>query len=259
MSLRSDMEAYARSGELSERLCIEIAAYGAIMLDDTWAEAVHKDVTSISRRGQYQTFAFRASTLRLRQNIEFADATQGMANGVAAMMKSWTAVVRRKQLPGNKIRAVRKPRQAIFNSVYRTGEAGLADWSCLALLDSEGQDSSETRSRSMPLRLKVEYVSAVLSLAGHVTLPIVPLATADEAAKLPIQDARRVLDDCPGHSYLTFQVISGDVANKRFLKTEKNAKGETHGLPLVASAHDFLGRAIARGPRLLRRWNARYC
>ena len=49
MSLRSDMEAYARSGELSERLCIEIVAYGAIMLDDTWAEAVHKYVTSISR------------------------------------------------------------------------------------------------------------------------------------------------------------------------------------------------------------------
>ena len=67
--LRSHMEAYADGQGMSFLLRSEVLSYQCCMLDDTWVEAVHRDISGTGRKKPMAKMPFRFASLRLVQNI----------------------------------------------------------------------------------------------------------------------------------------------------------------------------------------------
>ena len=72
-SLRTDFEAHIQGRGMSTRLREEVTSYQLCTLDDTWVEAVHRDVSAACKRATSYRFPWIASTLRLPQNLAMAD------------------------------------------------------------------------------------------------------------------------------------------------------------------------------------------
>ena len=71
--LRRDMEAHAAGQGMSAKLRAEYLSYRWCMLDDTWVEAGHRDLSGISKRKPGSKMPFRFATLRLAQNMGVID------------------------------------------------------------------------------------------------------------------------------------------------------------------------------------------
>ena len=75
-SLRVDFEAHAEGRGMSTRLREEVSSYQLCQLDDTWVEAVHRDVSATCKRASACTFPWVAATLRLSQNLAVMDSAR---------------------------------------------------------------------------------------------------------------------------------------------------------------------------------------
>ena len=107
---RPDMEAWAQGADVSSRLRLEVQSYHWCKLDDTWAEAAHRDVSRISKRATFASQAWQSASLRTQQNLDLWDSLD--AEGRArfdSMFYRWKAIgqlaprlalslIRRKQL-----------------------------------------------------------------------------------------------------------------------------------------------------------------
>ena len=51
--LRADMEAWAAGAVPSARLLLEVQSYRWCKIDDTWAEAAHRDVSRLAKRATF--------------------------------------------------------------------------------------------------------------------------------------------------------------------------------------------------------------
>ena len=72
---------------MSARLRAEVSAYAFGMLDDAWAEAVHRDVANTSARAPAGAIPYRAATLRLQQNLAEFDKLD--ARGQQRFLRGW--------------------------------------------------------------------------------------------------------------------------------------------------------------------------
>jgi len=68
--LSQDMHAWAAGGHPSEHLLAEVNAYQWCKVDDTWAEATHRDISRDRRRSTFASQAWQSATLRLTQNLQ---------------------------------------------------------------------------------------------------------------------------------------------------------------------------------------------
>ena len=71
--LRSDMETWAADHGLSDALRLELLSYQWCKLDDTWAEASHRDVSREASRCTNASQAWISATLRMHQNLDMWD------------------------------------------------------------------------------------------------------------------------------------------------------------------------------------------
>ena len=69
-TLRADVEAHASGRGMSPRLRQKIVAYQLCMLDDTVAEAVHRDVSFEGHRVVASSMNWWASSVRIEQNLK---------------------------------------------------------------------------------------------------------------------------------------------------------------------------------------------
>ena len=63
-SLRGDMQAYAEGGEASPELMRELLSYQLAKIDDTWAEAAHRDATNVGKRANGAKVPFIGASIR---------------------------------------------------------------------------------------------------------------------------------------------------------------------------------------------------
>ena len=68
-SLRADVEAFVQGSDASARLRQELVSYQLARIDDTWCEAVHRDVTALCRRMSNASVGYVAGSLRAEQNL----------------------------------------------------------------------------------------------------------------------------------------------------------------------------------------------
>ena len=77
--LRQDMGAWAAGGLPSARFRLEVLSYRWCKLDDTWAEATHRDVSRLAKRSTFARQAWLSASLRLQQNLSLWDSLDTQA------------------------------------------------------------------------------------------------------------------------------------------------------------------------------------
>ena len=63
------MEAWAAGAAPSARLLLEVQSYRWCKIDDTWAEAAHRDVSRLAKRATFSSQSWVSASLRLQQNL----------------------------------------------------------------------------------------------------------------------------------------------------------------------------------------------
>jgi hypothetical protein len=91
--LRKDMDAWLAGTPLSLRLRLELESYQRCKLDDTWAEATHRDVSRLAKRVTFASQAWQSASLRLQQNLDLWAAIDGRARArFHAFFYRWKAI-----------------------------------------------------------------------------------------------------------------------------------------------------------------------
>ena len=127
---RPDMEAWAQGADVSSRLRLEVQSYHWCKLDDTWAEAAHRDVSRISKRATFASQAWQSASLRTQQNLDLWDSLD--AEGRArfdSMFYRWKAIGQLAPRLALSLIRRKQPVAAALHFVYRTGSHALVDWS----------------------------------------------------------------------------------------------------------------------------------
>ena len=68
-SWRDAMQAYADGGELDQKLLHELMSYQLARIDDTWAEAAHRDATTLGKRKCAANVPYIGASLRISQTL----------------------------------------------------------------------------------------------------------------------------------------------------------------------------------------------
>ena len=92
-SLRGEMLEYARTGQQTPRLRGELRAYQMCILDDTWCEAPHRNVSVADKRKTNASVVQRASGHRTAQNLELFHQVQGQQKRYfLRAMRNWRSI-----------------------------------------------------------------------------------------------------------------------------------------------------------------------
>ena len=133
--LRADMESYIHGSAMSASLQAEVTSYQMCMLDDTWVEALHRDISGIGKRKGSSVMAYRFSTFRLKQNLVAVDGLSHQERAlyfqdVLPMRKAILRPATFKQPKlGAKLIQVRHNFKIVAHEVYRLGATSLFNWS----------------------------------------------------------------------------------------------------------------------------------
>ena len=220
LTLRAQMEEFARSGVLGHDLAQEIAAYSMCMLDDTSIEAYHRDMGHFSLRAKAATLWFRASSVRLGQNLKPYE-----SKGARARLRLRRGYLRYKSIC-NKGRP-RKNRKVpwryhvtpakVFASVYRLGQSSLRDWGHLSkVMDVLLPPEPSLRLRAST-KLKLDYLEAVCSQGGTYSFPTLVEDRMGGERDMQVAEAASMLErGC--ETPLFFTIVDTEVRRKKLLK-----------------------------------------
>ena len=123
-SFRADMEAFANGGQQSERLWQELMSYQLGRIDDTWAEAAHRDITGVAKRGNAAKVPFLGAMVRRGQTLREVELmTEAELDFFHKAVENWRAIARTK--------APRKgqlvdPRGGVAQSMAKCGGHGVS-------------------------------------------------------------------------------------------------------------------------------------
>ena len=176
--MRLDMRRYADGGGLSDELRTELLAYGAAKIDDTWSEAVHREVSGLARKHTAAKLPYLAACWRMEQNVSLWDGlTEVEQRRLGDLMLRTGQLGRQRRWKSRRVerRPTRKRRSggvSLDAFVYRYDDAALRDWeeamggATLRLLATEpAARRRETR------RVQREYLSKVLQAGRVYSLP----------------------------------------------------------------------------------------
>ena len=249
-SLRADFQRHADGEGMSEELSVQLQSYMLCKLDDTWPEAVHRDVSTASSRASPAKVPFLASSLRLSQNIAMYDklSEQGQIFFQRCLGR-WRAMAhpnpeRARQLTQPRGRTSRDA----IEDIYRCGRASLRNWGA-----ELGQKLQPFLPESLPARaslltrLKVDYLTHVVSIGEVHSLP------ADESqvdAPGTAQVAVVPFVERPASKSHFFVVVDPDVRRKRQLKTASWLAQQAMGWPVSLQRLTYWGsQAMPEGAR----------
>ena len=241
-SLRADMEAYAAGAEPSKRLHSEFCAYSYCTLDETRIEAVHRDVSHISRKATASSVAFRAATLRLRQNLQAEESQdlqvrQWMRWGFGHWKAIGQVIVRKADAGIGSRRSARNGK--FFQWLYRYGMESLQDWGHLKAAMNRWLPKEANVRAAMSLRLKLDYLQRVLRTGQCFTIPKATDAAVD-AAIAGTRDAAAAtvaLQDAAMEWYV-FVPLDLNPAAKKLVRTAHSEGIKAMAFPVVMQEYE---------------------
>ena len=128
-TLRPDMEAHAAGNGMSERLASEIRAYQLCKVDDTWAEAAHRDVSGFGARCKASSVAYVCASQRFNQTLARTDEmTPQELRQFYHCMRRRKAIGQLNVAWARALKPLRKPRKFVNAFVYRYDKAMMFDW-----------------------------------------------------------------------------------------------------------------------------------
>ena len=219
-SLRPDMELHAAGHGMTERLACEIGAYQLCKVDDTWAEAAHRDVSSFGKRHTAASVAYTCACQRLGQILRrTGNMTPQELRQFYQCMRKHTAIAQTLLRPARELRPVRKPRQFVQAFVYRYDAAKMKDWDAefgggLAFLC--GRPAGR---KSVVIRMQIEYLESLVAEGQTLSLPQIDDATAEAANGVSLQELHNLWDRRPADSDRFFDVVDLSPARKKHLRS----------------------------------------
>lgn len=171
--LRSHMEAFAAGQHMSAILRSEVLSYQCCMLDDTWVEAVHRDLSGTGRKKPMAKMPFRFASLRLGQNLELYDSVSASERNAfeKVIWPRWRAIAR-EATPRIPLRPLwdcpRLSTREVRIQVYRLGQAALVDWaaSLPPLTSARGPTGEPGASPEWANLLQSDFLMTLLELLG---------------------------------------------------------------------------------------------
>ena len=245
--LRRAMEAHAAGEGMSGALRAELLSYQLCILDDTWVEATHRDISGIGKRKGASKMPFRLATARLQQNLDMlaklsADDTAFFNQVVFA---KWRSIGR-----GATQRQPRRLRdcqwmgtKAVNQVVYRLGSESLANWSAtlrLVVQPLAHEDAALSRTQ----RLKAEYLRIVSEVIGHrvCSVPRVASQDAARAHESALCDALAILDAASDGQQEFFQFVLDSVRRKKQARTAAHARMLAMCCPVMQQGYQVWAR-----------------
>ena len=274
--LRIEMDRWSRGGQKSELLRMELLSYAWCKVDDTWAEACHRDASRDGSRTTHASQAWVSASFRLRQNLHLYDSLgTTLRSQFCTMLRHWKAIAQTTARRAVALRRRKLQPKNIVQFVYRSGADALEDWGGKLHEALMSCTRAETVLHlSFAGRLKVDYLDKVL-VPGHIfSLPRVPKScTLRAIAEAPMVDADESLHGI-SESIMYFMVVETRLRRRKVARTEVSRArqhmlfpmsiqeyepmpGSTeacervslrpHGLPLVRDLHDMASWLLWRG------------
>ena len=161
---RADMEVWAESGRLkSEELAGELMGYQLAKLDDTWQEAVHKDISNYCGTASAAAIPRVAAWHRSKQNHQLARATAGTEFAVTNFVVAWKSICQPNVARARRLIPPRwLPSTSAMRRVYRCDDSCMVDWTLL-MQGQLFQDDEQIRvAPTTIVKMQIEHLSAVL-------------------------------------------------------------------------------------------------
>ena len=161
---------------MSDALRSEVRAYQLCKVDDTWAEAAHRDVSRFFLVRDRSQLPYAAASYRLSQTLSAVDAmTPAELMHFHQCMRRYKAIGQTDVARSLALRGLKCSGRAIADQVYRSGSVGLENWS--AVLGSAAQlaicdDDARRQRLSSRDNLLVEYLESVIPDGEALSLPM---------------------------------------------------------------------------------------
>ena len=158
---------------MSGALRAELLAYSLAKIDDTWAEASHRDVSSFSKRCPGSKVPYMAASHRKQQHLAMHDQLRRAQQArFAGMLQAHKSIGQRRAGKRRALRPAKTSRASLDSFVYIYDDASTRDWEevmgkeTLRLLPQVPRER-----RSAVTRLQREYLTHVLSDGMVLSLP----------------------------------------------------------------------------------------
>lgn len=128
------MRSHIDGGGLSDLLDAELRAYELVPLDETIAEASHRDVNRLTGHATAGRMVWWSITQRLEQNLSLHDkvSAAGMAHQFNECFLAWKSVMQFNANKEAKLVPSKMCGKSVVKAIYRTGMWNSADWSIYA-------------------------------------------------------------------------------------------------------------------------------
>ena len=219
-SLRLDMEEHAAGRGMSDRLLCEVRAYQLCKVDDTWAEAVHRDVSAFGKRATAAKAPYIAAAHRMGQTLASVDKMKpAELSQFHKCMRKYKAIGQANATRAKRLRSVHKKLGTLLGQIYRCDSSACRDWtsqlgSAIKLLEDR-----PAKRRSVGERLQLEYLDSVISDGALLSLPEAQLAIMDQAREAPLADLPIVLQQRPAFADAFFVIVDEAAGRKKQLRT----------------------------------------
>ena len=213
--LRAAMIDHAAGKGTSDLLRQELMSYQFCMLDDTWVEAGHRDVSWIQGGRPSGRVPYVAASTRLQQNLRLWD--RGNQARMSICFRKYRAMGHLRTTP-------RRRRKDIVKQTYRLAELAMVDWSArFANVPTHSPLASLVGAPSLKLatRMKVEYLTLVTKdTSALYSLPKVNMQVAESArAAEDLQGALATLDNGSQGAQMLFQVVDSRVRGRKAIRS----------------------------------------
>lgn len=240
-TLRRDMDAHASGHGMTDALRAAIASYQLSMLDDTWAEAVHRDLTAVAMSRRGATIQYKAATMRLHQNLDtWANAGGASKQVFEHCLRQWKSIARPGTAPLRKRLIVvhRTNSKSLASLVYRLSAASLINWSARLRRILAPTLRTHVVSRvSANAALKADYLGVAIRAGRTYSLPLVRDEDAERARSGSVAEAWAVLEEASGGHELAFDVIATDIRKRKLIRTAASQTFAAMVFPAMIQRH----------------------
>ena len=221
-SLRADMEHHAAGQGMSDRLRCEICSYQFCKIDDTWAEAVHRDISGFGKRASAAKAPYIAASHRLQQTLASIDSmTVAETRKFYDFMRKYKAIGQLSPRRAKALRSVHRKVGDLLGQIYRYDRSACRDWGSELGMAISFLEDRPARRRGIAERLKLEYMDRAILDGAVFSVPSVSDALLDQANQLPLADVPNVLrqGSASATAETFFIIVDKSAGRKKQLRT----------------------------------------
>lgn len=235
-AFRADMEQHSHGHGMTPALGQEILSYQLCMLDDTFQEAPHRDISGIVKKAPGSKPAWWFSSMRLAQNIKFREVVDHeQPNQFANYFVNWKAVIRfRPSTTSDKLVPVRRKPAAVINRVYRIGHVNLEDLTYMRPTRELTKDERKLTSTALRnIALQKDFLNAVAVPGKVFTLPGLTSFQALGHERTSRASGHEGLPERP----LCFEIVDLDTFSKKHVRTARVRRMMEFQFPAMVQMH----------------------